>query len=484
MVVIPKKRMLLTGEEADLMFGRTCRIDGDASLAALLRAVVLKYGDRAARYRDDNVRIGFKTVFSDCEEAKRSFDFGGAALTIVTCGERLFNENVDGGDEWRGEFFVGRKLFPVNQYLSQVRPTKIYISERQKRIVAFVRTKVTHVWIQALESVLCRLMPWYYPTDLPEEDCVFYRSIAVDNKDVAPEEKVEIFVRYVNEIANKTNFRDLVLRKALDGVAEMQREREIASLSISVSDTMKQIDALTAQLAVQYGKLSTQRLMLDALTKAAPQSDDAMVTFFSTHKQVHLTEVSDEYLGFCVVDTLEFYDEDRFMTACSGDWLFAGERDKRVSDGVKAIFHDRRGVLRVGAQFKLWAYKLVEAIIGEMPHEGGEEYMPNPHIGFYGCSGDNDQYYAQFAKNGEWDLAIEQAISATKNLNWADTTVCRRMMEWLTDHDDVPCIYVDKQLRPIEKVTEDMERVSFREFVGRIANQGGADNGETNICHG
>ena len=456
--------MILVGDDANEVLGGCQPIDNDWSIDALVRAIVLKYGNFDVEDLAVNVMVERRRARSRTDmELFLSDTYRTEALTIVEC-LNCFDENADGSSEWKTEFSFGGKPFPVSQYLSQFGRTKIYLSERQKRLVAFVDRRATNIWVQALESVMCRLMPWYYPADLSEEEQKFYRSIAVDNKAVSAEEKVEIFVRYVNEVAEKINFRDFKLHRLLDGIADRARRTRISSLSTTVSNTRSNITRLMNELARHYESLDANLLELNALENAEPETNNAMFTFFSTHKQVHLLDVYDNELRFGVDDTLEFYDEEEFLRLLGNTRSFVHNYNARTRKALKAIFADKKGVLRVNAVFALQQFKLVN------PREGDSfvsEAMPNPHIYFYGCSGANGQYYSQYANSGDWDLGIEQAISATKNLSWGDSTVCNRMIQWL-EGSTVPCVYVAEGLQPIDRVTKEMRLVTFQDFLRMI----------------
>lgn len=54
---------------------------------------------------------------------------------------------------------------------------------------------------------------------------------------------------------------------------------------------------------------------------------------------------------------------------------------------------------------------------------------------------------------GNWDMAIEQTITASKNLNFGDSTVVSRMMQRLYENRDIiRCIILDdgRELTPNE----------------------------------
>jgi hypothetical protein len=165
-----------------------------------------------------------------------------------------------------------------------------------------------------------------------------------------------------------------------------------------------------------------------------------------------------------VNETLEFYDLDEFNRISENSHSFLHDFLDSTVRGIRAIFGERKGVIRVDAEFTLQNFK---AILSREGDHSTENSMPNPHIYFFGCDGANGQYYSQYAESGEWDLAIEQAIAATKNLNWGDSTVCKRMLRWIEENAYTPFIYVDNGT-PIEKVTKDMKLVSFMDFLTLI----------------
>lgn len=467
--------MMLVGDDANEVFGACQAIDNDWSIDALIRAIALKYGNFAVEDLSASAIVERRRARSRTDmELLLGDTYRTDALTIVEC-LNCFDENPAGGSEWKSDFTFGGKPFPVSQYLSQFGRTKIYMNANQKRLVAFVDRRATNVWVQALESVMCRLMPWYYPADLPVEEQNFYRSIAVDNKTVTAEEKIEIFVRYVNEAASKINFRDLRLHRLLDGIADRARRARIEDLASVVNSTRSNITRLMNDLAQQYSRLDTNLLELNALENAEPEVNDAMFTFFRQHKQVHVLNVYDDALSFGVVDTLEFYDEDEFTRLLNNSHSYLHGHDDKVRKGLASIFAERKGILRVNAVFDLSQFKLVRP---QQDESFVSEAMPNPHIYFYGCSGGNGQYYTQYAQSGDWDLGIEQAISATKNINWGDSIVCNRMIRWLQSNKNTPCIYVADNLQPIERVTDEMRLVSFGDFLNMVeSTEGDATNG-------
>lgn len=465
--------MTLVGDDANEIFGPCDSIDRDWSLHAIVRAAVLNSGvavsDVAGKTTIKRHRIH---VGSELSEMFGNY-YNDEAISIVDC-VGCFDTELAAREGWTNQFMVNGKACHIDQYLSQFGRTKIYVNEELKRLVAFVDRRATHTWVQALESILFRLMPWYYPADLSEDDKQFYRSIAVDNKAITAEEKAGILVQYVNAAAEKINFRDIRLHKMLDGIADRARQTRISSLKNDVEYSRNHIERCMSDLTDHYRTLDAKLLELNALELAEPEQDDSMFKFFNNHKQIKLLSVNDSGLRFGVDDTLEFYDEEEFGRLLGNDRSYLHEWDDQFRKALSDLFIEHKGVVRVNAIFNLQEFKLINPAQGDRLEDCG---MPNPHIYFYGCSGGNGQYYSQYARSGDWDLAIEQAVSATKNVNWGDSTVCRRMLRWLNENN-TPCIYVADDLQPIERVNSDMRLVSFRDFIKMTKpTEGGEANG-------
>lgn len=464
--------MTLVSDDANEILGACRSFDNDWSLSALIRAIAMKYSDEPldaiSRHTSTN-RIRVRNR----EEMDKALKTG-EAVVIVECINCL-DEAISCPTDWKAEFAFNGKPFPVNQYLSQYCRTKIYVNEKQKRVVAFVDRRANHIWIQAFESVICRLMTWYFPLELSDDEKKFYKSIAVDNKAIKPEEAAEIFVDFVNTVAEQVDFRSLLLHRQLDGIADKARKSRIRDLKEAISSIFQRIRDYRSALEDYYNKLEEKNMELTGLEMIPPEENNAMFTFFNNHKQLRVLDVGDTSLQFGVEDTLEFYDEDEFERVFKGGRSYLSGYSSNIRNALWAIFKERRGLIRIQAVFDLDNFKLVQP---RAHQKFIDNCMPNPHIYYHACSGGNETYYYQYAESGDWDLGIEQAISATKNLNWGDSTVCNEMVSWLNNNDNVPCIYVSDELKPNEKFEKDMKLISFHDFVEAInLTEGEASNG-------
>ncbi len=211
----------------------------------------------------------------------------------------------------------------------------------------------------------------------------------------------------------------------------------------------------------ESGKLEEDRTLLSALESQKPSEDDSAFRFFASHRNLRIDEVNGTSVMYTVDDTLEYYDEEELerLLENSDGWA-AICYDESFLQSVRALLLEKRGILRVCASFRLSDMSLVSPLKGEWRVP---ESVPNPHIYSFACSGANAQYYARYAKSGDWDLAVEQSISAAKNWNVGDSTVGRNLFSWLESNDLIPCIYVGDGSR-LDGYTEGLRLVSFDEF--------------------
>lgn len=467
---IAKERMVLTSDDAASVFGEAASIDRDWSLHALLRAIVLKYGTWKDNTELKSQTGLFKTRVTDVTEAmsvldNKRFQY---AVAVVECA--CIDNITETPEGWSSELTYKGKPFPAARYLSQFGDTKLYVNYEAKRIVAFVNSRASHIWIQAFETLLCRLMTWYFPPDLPEEEMTFARSIAADNlagitdrekRESKLSEMAEIFISYVNAASKVIDFRSMKLHAMLDGVADRARKKQVARLRDTIESIMSEIRSLSRDLGRKYTELDTEKTTLTGLELVPDSDDDSMYKFFSSRSQLNLMECGDWGLKFGVDETLDFYDVDIFNRAYNNNRSFIHSRNSDVVETVKAVFGERRGVFRVNAVFDLEDFRLINSL---QDQAFIEDAMPNPHIVWFGCDGDNGRYYSQYAESGDWELGVEQAIAATKNLSWGDSIVCGRMLDWIGNHMNVRCIYCGDG-SPVEGNPRDLKLVTIEEFL-------------------
>ena len=447
---------LLTNTEANDIFGSVTSFDGDSSLTAFFRAITINHNE--GKPLDEIVQKAYvyKNKASDngdVEYLMKNVNYP-MAIIEITDNFTSIDPHVDGWVTYDSSPFY------LNRYLSQTVRTKVYANVEKQRVIALVDKRVTHVWVQAFESMLWGVLPWYYPSK-SDEIIAFFKSLSIGNKEVSEEDAKRILIKYVNDAAAKLNFRDMRLHKLLDGIADVARQSQIAAQKSNVEQTSRNIENYMRELEKLYGQLEQYTTLLNSLENQEPNKDNSVFSFFNSHKNTSVISVVGDTIKYGVDDTLEFYDEDEAKKLLDNrnGWAVRNFSESLLKY-IKAILLEKRGILRVSATFMLTNMSIVSPRKGEYPVN---DSMPNPHIYFHACSGGNGQYYSKYAKSGDWDLGVEQSISATKNWSVGDSTVGNEMFRWIGNNETVPCIYVSDG-SPIERVTDDMKLVTFAEF--------------------
>lgn len=453
---ISSERMKLTNREVADILGSVTSLDYDSSLTGLLRAIVINHeeGINIEELKNKS-QISMQRDVGDTSEIEYFMTEFTCPIVIaeVSHNFNLIDPKVKG---WTT--FDSSPLY-LNHYWSQIVKSKVYINESLKRVVAFVDKRITHIWVQAFESMLWAVLPWYFP-ERTDEVISFFRKLSVGNKEVGEEEAQNILIQYVNSAAEKIDLRSNRLHKLLDGLADVTRQNNIKTQKDMIARFESDIQNYMSELECAYGELESAQTVLNGLINSPPEGDDELFNFFDQHKNISILGITSDNIRYGVDDTLEFYDESE------AEKLFENKKGWAVSrfnssdlKYLKDIFINKRGIIRISATFILNHLKLVTPKRGEHPVP---DSMPNPHIFYHACSGGNDKYYSKFAKENQWDLGIEQSISATKNWSVGDTVVGEEMFRWIINSVN-PFIYVTDGT-PIERVVPGMRLVSYKVF--------------------
>lgn len=300
-------------------------------------------------------------------------------------------------------------------------------------------------------------MPWMFPNGVDEKVVNLCKLLAVDNKKYSEQEKYDLLKIFCNDVYDRSGFEKTIKRMLLADAMNFALRDKIKSAENDISNVAHEIAEMRIDLKGLCEKHDELLLIINALSGTKESDCDELIDVLDSHKNLTVEEVSYGDIYYRVVDTLEFYNTESINTTLSF-----------MSDEIRGIFIDKLGLIRVKAVFELSSVKTVSPVSHNSPfavhYQSFEDAMPNPHIYGYGCSGGNDYYYEEYAQSGDYDLAIDQSIAATKNINLKDTTVARYMFGWMFSNQDTKCIYIpDGEFGT--KVTKPTGRlVSFKEY--------------------
>lgn len=359
--------------------------------------------------------------------------------------------------------------YPVAPFLSKASATTVFLNNEFKKVILFVK-KATDKWIDEFCSSLFRILPWIYTDEyrLTEGELALFKA--------AHERDCDKFVEIVNAICAQYDFRAMSYKRILLGWNKGLRQQQIAALLVQSQSTRTKIESQENALADLYNSLGAILQNIDALERATRgDDDDSLYKFFNTHKQLGVYQTSPlgsggKVLYYSVCETIEYFDEDAFKRVYDNP---SSSMSRNATSEVKeifyAIFAQNKGKFRVESMFRLDNLSSLRAVRGQRTGSYGATHLPHPHLYHHACLGGNGSEINRYMADGDWDMAVEQTISATKNLNFGDATVIGEFTSDVRNNMDCKCIIADNgtEMTPRE----------FLNYIRTAENNEGDNNG-------
>lgn len=459
---------LLTNSDANTFFGVESHSFplGSATLEAALRYVAILHCP------DDIEKVELiKVEHTTFHVGARGNDF--AESFSVSNSDILIAESRNGADlpyiDKDGWIVLDEPPYPVAAFLTKASATNVFLNNETKKAILFVK-KATDKWIDELCSSLFRVLPRIYPDGYRPSGNELELFKAAHNHNS------EKFVEIINELATKYDFREMSYRRILLGWSKGLRQQQLAALSTQSQSTRAKIESQENVLADLYNSLGAILQNIDALERATRNDDDdSLYRFFNTHKQLRVYQTSSlsnggKALYYSVCETIEYFDEDAFKRVYDNPGSsMSRNATSEVKEIFYAIFAQNKGKFRVESMFRLDNLSSLRAVRGQRTGVYGATHLPHPHLYHHACLGGNGNEINRYIADGDWDLAIEQTISATKNINFGDATVIGEFTSDVRNNMDCKCIIADNgtEMTPRE----------FLNYIRTAENNEGDNNG-------
>lgn len=326
--------------------------------------------------------------------------------------------------------------FPVSEMLSTTYQTRCFINYEAKKCIVFTEAPSESLskWEQKLTSVLFRLLPWRFPEKIDQEDEEYFKGFyKADETSLMRTKAIE------HDVIERGGWRELCYKKLAYKLLAGSSETMIAEYEKIEANRYDRIKRLIEELAyVQRTLQETQCILKNLRLGSSQQSDELLQGLKNKSVQILHTRADGLVLGIC--DTMDYYDEDEFhrLEQRRGSYFYMFDHfTQRVLHG---IFAKNLGTFKVSSVFRFNTTTLVPADRGCYTPKLINNFLPNPHLYFYQCLGGNAVPIQEFIVKGEYDAAIQQAVAATKNINFADSTVIQRLADWISCTPNSRCI--------------------------------------------
>lgn len=318
---------------------------------------------------------------------------------------------------------------------------RIYVNKEAHKVVVFSNITTTTM-INAFTSILPKVLTWIYPNDLTaldEEEKTLFSSIAKDDID-ATRVILDAFV-------DKTSIRDDLIKTKLTGWNVKGIDDLIESKKYSITQNYSQIETWEKKVKEYYKVIETLNAELSGLIATKQSPTNEVADFFATHKQIEIYNIGEHNIDFYICDTLEWYDHDDIEAMFKNPSTYIHDYSKKKRALLYALFVQNKAKLRVRSSFTMQntscLYPTSRNNFGTL--SAMSDAIPHPHLGHHNCLGGNSNYIDKALSEGNWDLAIEQAISATKNINFGDITVIGEFVGDLIKFENTKCVIEDDE---------------------------------------
>lgn len=284
-----------------------------------------------------------------------------------------------------------------------------------------------------IAGLLPILMPTYY-ADIPD-----IKGFCILAKDKKCDDIKDAFYAVVE----RNGWIEEAAIKGLSVWAGKLNENKLESLLIEKERAMNIYQdrlAKAQEAAANYAAIAEECYALELY--ADKQDVSWAEKMFAKNKGLlKLVSIKNGYVHFTVTATIDFYNIDKMREYfdAHGEWT---RQTAQLRQFVKAVFVDRVAKLRVFADFTICGAGLsfdndkyksrILAPVGDR--------IPHPHLMMYHCWGANGGDISQFISERRYDMAIWQAVAATRNINVIDGTVCETMVEYIDMHMDSPML--------------------------------------------
>lgn len=324
---------------------------------------------------------------------------------------------------------------PIGEYLSgrSCSTVGVYLNVEIKSVFIVSKNRVNNALINSISSLLPRLMPWIF-NEISEGTKTYLHLIDKREFDEAV------------ALVRKSNAGKDFVRMALEKYRRNSVVKIESDLRSDIAELTKQIATLRVSIASYAKTMEEKKINLEKIL-LTDDSKDEIADFFLSRKNIRVFDIRKNEIHYTVVDTLEYYDEDLLESYISNQSSYFSDLSEKAKQTLRKIFLDGVGKFRVEASFVLSGLSALEAILTQ--RHLNEGFAPHPHLVGYKCLGGNGTEIELALENGNWQVAVDQTIAATKNIFFGDSIVGRYFVDWLINNSSEKVIEVTDTSRII-----------------------------------
>lgn len=318
-----------------------------------------------------------------------------------------------------------RELMDMRMYIKRSvnADAHVYINEDSRVTHVFCRDLTWSV-LRILQSLIPRFLPWYFVGHpLTETEVELARSTSKD--------KPNDYIEALEAISVQKGIRNAIMSQKIKGLVT-------AGIRVSLSSAQGQMEENEERIhdnMQRYDALMRRREELNTIIAgceariASAGNGEELTDYIAHSKAIEVVNIDGDTIEFIVHTCLSNYDPDRYksysrnaassiFSGASGNPNFGNDTDK-LRRLLNEVFSPDP-VIRV----HMCGYYSV-SVSGNVNTSSNYSYstasckneIPNPHLQYHACLGDNARYIREPLKNGDLITAIEQCIASAGSVN-------------------------------------------------------------------
>lgn len=438
------------------MFGNTCRavsltgpiadnafpgikVDDfreDVTMEAVARALYAPRGVQA-RIRFCSIEDFDPTMAVDAvADYLRSDEDGSVRIVDVFSEDNLksLRDNIDviaPGYEYVE--LVSKKLREFTRTQESEQRFAVYRSADSRKSVVFARRINASVW-HVIASTLPVLTPWFFEVRTTAEEQQMLLTLVDPRKNGAD------FTAAIERIATKFDLQTAAKRYYLEGFERKTVDVRIRNVKRNLDDVRRSVADYVRRTNELYEKISLYQAELFGLENCGSDSKNELMEYFISNPKLFVADMDGNNVRYFVAGCADNWDENNLDVIVENKdsvlWR-AFENNARSSridrDGFEklfnAVFVDGTIKVKLASQWKVGFGCGIEPVSSpDMPAQL-EDYLPNPHLCYFGCTGSWASDLNKAANNHDFVQAVDITSIENGNINWLDTTVVPRFVK-------------------------------------------------------
>lgn len=407
----------------------------DWTLEATARALLYGRAEETVTVRVNCVPSNIKGVSYDVDDAaiRESFEkelVGGSLHTpgLYVWGWRNTLE-MQKWFEWAEKNFTTvfqgfRELMDVGMYIKRSinAGAHVYIDETNRVTHVFCKD-ITQSILRVFQAIMPRFLPWYFAgKPLAEAELQILRSITKD-------ESVN-YIAALEAVSAQKGVRNAIMSEKLKGLATAGIRASLASYESRlrqnaerIQDNLRDYEALM----LMRDELNTSMAGYEARLANAGDGGE-FADYISRSKAVEVVDIYGNIIEIVVHTCLSNYDPDRYARYSRNDRSSIFGSIPATSDFGKNLDKTRLLLNEVFSpdpviKVHMCGYYCL-SMSGSVNTQRSYEYpatckneVPNPHLHYHSCLGDNARYIREPLSNGDLITAVEQCIASAGSVN-------------------------------------------------------------------